>query len=99
MHGLCGHNIIDHDIKYIKPFLRREYILIDTLYLSPLLFPRKPYHNLLKDDKILSEVEQPMSPFDEESGLYASSIIVNILPRTSSIVPAPLISSYLPTFL
>ena len=52
---LCGHNIIGHDIKYLKPFLRKEYILIDTLYLSPLLFPRKPYHKLLKDDKILTE--------------------------------------------
>ena len=22
---LCGHNIIGHDIKYLKPFLRKEY--------------------------------------------------------------------------
>ena len=35
---LCGHNIIGHDIKYLKPFLRKEYIFIDTLYLSPPYF-------------------------------------------------------------
>jgi ATP-dependent DNA helicase, RecQ family len=29
--------------------------IIDTLFLSPLLFPTKPYHSLLKDDKLQSE--------------------------------------------
>lgn len=29
--------------------------VIDTLFLSPLLFPAKPYHSLLKDDKIQTE--------------------------------------------
>ena len=52
---LCGHNIVSHDIKYLKPFLKKSYKLIDTLYLSPILFPEKPYHNLVKDDKILSD--------------------------------------------
>lgn len=52
---LCGHNIISHDIKYIEQFLKKSYKLIDTLYLSPILFPEKPYHNLVKDDKILSD--------------------------------------------
>lgn len=28
---------------------------IDTLYLSALLFPKKPYHRLVKDEKIISE--------------------------------------------
>ena len=52
---LCGHNIVSHDIKYLKPFLKKSYKLIDTLYLSPILFPEKQYHNLVKDDKILSD--------------------------------------------
>ncbi|MCM1177639.1 MAG: RecQ family ATP-dependent DNA helicase [Bacteroides sp.] len=52
---LCGHNIISHDIKYLRPFFRKEYTLIDTLYMSPLLFPEEPYHKLLKDDKLLSD--------------------------------------------
>src|SRR5690606_22550730 len=29
--------------------------IIDTLFFSPLLFPTKPYHSLLKDDKLQSE--------------------------------------------
>lgn len=52
---LCGHNIISHDIRYLKPFFRKDYVLIDTLHLSPILFPEQPYHKLLKDDKILSD--------------------------------------------
>jgi ATP-dependent DNA helicase RecQ len=28
---------------------------IDTLPLSPLLFPKKPYHRLIKDDKLFSD--------------------------------------------
>jgi len=50
---LCGHNIINHDTKYIK--VNENVKLIDTLYLSPLMFPNKPYHSLLKDDKLLTE--------------------------------------------
>ena len=34
---------------------RSQWILVDTLYMSPLLFPERPYHRLLKDDKIGSE--------------------------------------------
>lgn len=56
---VCGHNIFNHDIKYIGKALNDIGInstnIIDTLYLSPLLFPTKPYHSLLKDDKLQSE--------------------------------------------
>lgn len=56
---VCGHNIIHHDAKYIGSALDqagiRSYNLIDTLFLSPLLFPTKPYHALLKDDKLQTE--------------------------------------------
>lgn len=73
---LCGHNIIGHDIKYLKPFLRKEYILIDTLYLSPLLFPRKPYHKLLKDDKILSEeLNNPLNDSLKAQSLYDDEVM------------------------
>ena len=50
---LCGHNIFAHDIPHlikagISPqFSQKEFI--DTLYISPLLFPNKPYHRLIKD--------------------------------------------------
>ena len=56
---ICGHNIFNHDIKYIGKALTDAGInasnIIDTLFLSPLLFPTKPYHALLKDDKLQSE--------------------------------------------
>lgn len=56
---ICGHNIFNHDIKYIGKALNDAGVnsanIIDTLFLSPLLFPIKPYHALLKDDKLQSE--------------------------------------------
>ena len=56
---VCGHNILNHDVKYIGKILTDAGIstksIIDTLFLSPLLFPTKPYHALLKDDKLQSE--------------------------------------------
>lgn len=56
---ICGHNIFNHDIKYIGKALNEVGIssgnVIDTLFLSPLLFPTKPYHSLLKDDKLQSD--------------------------------------------
>ena len=56
---ICGHNILNHDLKYIQKAVDGAGInpskIIDTLFLSPLLFPTKPYHALLKDDKLQSE--------------------------------------------
>lgn len=56
---ICGHNILNHDLKYIQNAITdagisNEYV-IDTLFLSPLLFPVKPYHSLLKDDKLITD--------------------------------------------
>ena len=62
---LCGHNIISHDLKYLEADLGRTgktFKYIDTLYLSPLLFPCRPYHHLLKDDKLqTSELNNPVN--------------------------------------
>ena len=52
---LCGHNIIHHDAKYLFEDRQIPWRLVDTLYLSPLLFPERPYHRLVKDDKLLSD--------------------------------------------
>ena len=56
---VCGHNILNHDIKYIGKAVKEAGIapenIIDTLHLSPLLFPARPYHALVKDDKLQSE--------------------------------------------
>lgn len=57
---ICGHNIIDHDAKYIE--ITNTVKLIDTLYISPLLFPNKPYHKPLKDDKLQTdELNNPLN--------------------------------------
>ncbi|MCM1308109.1 MAG: RecQ family ATP-dependent DNA helicase, partial [Butyrivibrio sp.] len=61
---ICGHNIVNHDYKYIGKYLEgsKKPELIDTLTLSPLLFPQKPYHALLKDDKLQSdELNNPLN--------------------------------------
>ena len=56
---ICGHNIINHDLQYIRNAVMTAKVdtanVIDTLFLSPLLFPTKPYHALLKDDKLQTE--------------------------------------------
>ncbi|WP_423129967.1 RecQ family ATP-dependent DNA helicase [Gaoshiqia sp. Z1-71] len=56
---ICGHNILNHDVKYIGKALTEAGVnpgnIIDTLFLSPLLFPAKPYHALLKDDKLQTD--------------------------------------------
>jgi len=63
---VCGHNIFNHDIKYIQSTIAEggisnEYI-VDTLFLSPLLFPARPYHSLLKDDKLQTdEINNPLN--------------------------------------
>ena len=53
-----GHNIINHDLKYTA--LRGKPTIVDTLFLSPLLFPKRPYHKLVKDDKLqVDELNNP----------------------------------------
>ena len=55
---LCGHNIINFDLKYTS--LRGNPTIVDTLFLSPLLFPKRPYHHLVKDDKLqVDELNNP----------------------------------------
>lgn len=60
---LCGHNIIHHDLRYLANLSgTRNKTAIDTLYLSPLLFPKQPYHKLLKDDKLQTdELNNPLN--------------------------------------
>ncbi len=61
---LCGHNIIHHDLAYLSRQMDCSgFKAIDTLYLSPLLFPQKPYHSLVKDDKL--QVDQLNNPVND----------------------------------
>ena len=55
---VCGHNALDHDFPLLArtsfgkiPTAKR----VDTLLLSPLAFPKKPYHALVKEGKLVSE--------------------------------------------
>lgn len=76
---VCGHNIIHHDLKYILPALPADYNAkyIDTLYLSPLLFPERPYHKLLKDDKLLSdELNNPLNDSKKAQKLFHDEVNV-----------------------
>ena len=54
---VCGHNLIHHDFEILQSSWGRPINIkaIDTLYWSPLLFPQKPYHALVKDDKIVTD--------------------------------------------
>lgn len=52
---ICGHNIVHHDAKYLFGDTPHKWRIADTLYMSPLLFPERPYHNLVKDDKLMSD--------------------------------------------
>ena len=77
---ICGHNILNHDIKYIGEELLFDVginpaNIIDTLFLSPLLFPTKPYHKLLKDDKLQSEERNnPLNDSIKAKELFDSEI-------------------------
>lgn len=61
----CGHNIFAHDLHYVDGMLQSacpKYAAIDTLCLSPLLFPMRPYHKLLKNDKLqVDELNNPLN--------------------------------------
>lgn len=74
---VCGHNIIHHDLKYIGKTLYDAGIktAIDTLFLSPLLFPTKPYHALVKDDKLQTdEVNNPLNDAIKAKDLFYDEI-------------------------
>ena len=70
---ICGHNVLHHDLKFIES-ARGEKIksnIIDTLYLSPLLFPKRPYHSLLKDDKLQTdELNNPVNDCKKAASLF-----------------------------
>ena len=72
---LCGHNIINHDAKYLFGNESCKWALVDTLYMSPLLFPERPYHRLLKDDKLISEqMNNPVNDCEKARDLLMDEI-------------------------
>lgn len=75
---ICWHNIIAFDSKYIEPLIKqRKYEYIDTLCLSPLIYPKKKYHNLLKDDKLcVDELNNPCSDAIKAKDLFYCEVEV-----------------------
>ena len=74
---VCGHNIIHHDLPYLKAAMGRAIRVpaIDTLYLSPLLFPRQPYHALVKDDKLFTEqLNDPVNDSKKAQTLFYDEV-------------------------
>ncbi|MDR2235302.1 MAG: RecQ family ATP-dependent DNA helicase [Chryseobacterium sp.] len=76
---ICGHNIFNHDMVYIGKAAADAGVhpenVIDTLYLSPLLFPTKPYHSLLKDDKLQTdELNNPLHDSIKAKDLFYAEL-------------------------
>lgn len=76
---ICGHNILNHDIKYLDRYLNEAGLtqlqIIDTLYLSPLLFPKRPYHHLVKDEKLQTdELNNPVSDSIKAKDLFFDEV-------------------------
>jgi len=75
---LAGHNVIRHDLKYLakagftpNPNVR----IIDTLDLAPLLFPSRPYHALVKDDKLITdELNNPLNDAQKAYKLFYDEV-------------------------
>ena len=78
MQYLCGHNIFQHDLKYVYDLINAAGIkpmYIDTLHLSALLFPAKPYHALVKDDKLVTdELNNPLNDSIKARDLFFDEV-------------------------
>ncbi len=76
---IAGHNIIAHDLPVLDaafslPELKRL-PAIDTLYLSPLAFPRNPYHRLTKNDRLVrSSKNHPARDCDSSRVILEDSV-------------------------
>lgn len=72
---VCGHNIVAFDMAYLRPILGDEIEPVDTLPLSALLFPRKRFHKLLKDEKLLTEeLNNPLSDARKAMALFEEEV-------------------------
>lgn len=106
---ICGHNIVHHDAKYLfDSSLSTEennsniydittnfnsLTFVDTLYISPLLFPERPYHRLLKDDKLMTDqINNPVNDCEKAKDLLFEEISCwGSLPEYKKIIFATLL--------
>ena len=76
---VCGHNIIVHDLNYIERPMENSGIryTLDTLFLSPLMFPNRPYHALVKDDKLRADdLNNPLNDAIKAKELFYDEVNV-----------------------
>lgn len=74
---LCGQNIFAHDLKYLSYGLPINIKYIDTLLISPLLFPEKPYHSILKDYKVVADdINNPLLDAKNTKVLFEGEVKV-----------------------
>lgn len=76
---LCGHNLLHHDLQYLMKATGNTFFqnlkFIDTLYLSPLLFPKHPYHHLVKDDKLQTDsLNNPLNDAIKAKDLFFDEV-------------------------
>ncbi len=73
-----GHNILKHDIPLLERLSAIDFSgfhIIDTLYLSPLLYPKEPYHSLVKDDKLQTdELNNPLNDAIKARDLFYDEV-------------------------
>ena len=93
---VVGHNSVHRDLLYIAEIFTNKCDIIDTLYLSPLLFPNRPYHKLLKDDKIdTDDVNNPLSDSIKCRDLYYDEVSkFNTLPNKLKDIYGELLHKY-----
>ena len=91
---ICGHNIIHHDAKYLFASSPCRWALVDTLYVSPLLFPERPYHKLVKDDKLMSDqINNPVNDCEKARDLLSDEVAHwNALPEAKRKIFASLLN-------
>jgi ATP-dependent DNA helicase RecQ len=76
---IAGHNIIGHDLPVIDAAFQipewKRLPAIDTLYVSPLAFPRNPYHRLIKNDRLVrSSMNHPVRDCDSSKAILLDAI-------------------------
>jgi ATP-dependent DNA helicase RecQ len=88
---LLGHNIIGHDLPWLRAHYPKTAFLglpaLDTLYLSPLAFPRNPYHHLVKDYKLVrASVNDPVRDCVQATRVFLDEIeAFRLLPAEQSL--------------
>jgi ATP-dependent DNA helicase RecQ len=78
---VLGHNLIDHDLRVLREVVPGAVVhglpVIDTLLLSPVAFPRNPYHHLVKDYRLLSTaLNDPVSDARNAGALFRDELEV-----------------------